>query len=187
MKEGAENPVFKEGEYERRLSEAYKAHADELFRHACLRLPSRERALEITQDCFVRAFQYLKRGEEVREFRPFLYRVLKNLIIDEYRRGKTESLEALVDEEAGETIDALVPPDETNTLESAVSRMDGAQALSALRELPEPYREVLTLRYVDGLSPKEIAQLSGERENAISVRIHRGLKKLKAALYPDEL
>lgn len=186
MKERAERPVYKQGEYERIFSEAYEAHADELFRHACLRLPSRERALEITQDCFVRAFEYVKRGEEVREYQAFLYRVLKNLIIDEYRRGKTESLEALVDEEAGETVDALVPPDETNTLESAVARMDGAQALSALKELPESYREVLTLRYVDGLSPKEIAELSGERENAVSVRIHRGLKKLKAILYPNE-
>lgn len=173
-------------EYERTFTEAYERHADELFRHAFIRLSSRERALELVQDTYLRTWDYLTKGEEVREFRPFLFRVLKNLIIDEYRKQKSESLEALVDEEAGETIDALVPPDETNTLESAIARFDGAQALAALSALPDSYKEVLALRYVDGLSPKEIAQMNGERENAVSVRIHRGLKKLKEHLYPNE-
>jgi DNA-directed RNA polymerase specialized sigma24 family protein len=38
------------------------------------------------------------------------------------------------------------------------------------------------MRYVDGLSPQEIAGLIGESENVVSVRVHRGLKKLRALL-----
>ena len=41
------------------------------------------------------------------------------------------------------------------------------------------YREVLTLRYIDGLGPKEISELIEETENVVSVRIHRALKALK--------
>lgn len=173
-------------EYERNFEEAFNAHADELFRHAAVRLPSRERALEITQDCFLKAWEYASRGEEIREFRPFLYRILKNLIIDEYRKHKTESLEGLVDEEEGEHIDTLLPPDETNTLEAAVARLDGAKALAALPNLPLSYREVLTFRYVDGLSPSEIAKVLETNENVVSVRIHRGLKRLRELLYGNE-
>ncbi|KKW19080.1 MAG: RNA polymerase, sigma-24 subunit, ECF subfamily [Candidatus Adlerbacteria bacterium GW2011_GWC1_50_9] len=82
-------------------------------------------------------------------------------------------------------VDDLLPPDESNTLERAVERHEGATALEALQKLPEPYREAIVLRYIDQLSPGEIADIVGESENAVSVRIHRGLKKLRAILEPD--
>jgi RNA polymerase sigma-70 factor (ECF subfamily) len=163
------------------FGEAYELYSDELFRHCSMRLKDRERALEITQEAFVRAWQYIQRGEEVRELRPFLYRTLKNLIIDEYRKHKSVSLEAMTDPE-GEGVEHLLPPDETNTLESAIDRFDGRIALERVKDLSENYREVLLLRYVDGLSPKEIAHEISETENAVSVRLHRGLKKLRELL-----
>ncbi len=168
----------------REFGEAYERYSDELFRHATLRLSDRERALEITQEAFVRAWQYMQRGEEVRELRPFLYRTLRNLIIDEYRKHKTTSLEGMLTEDS-EGVDHLLPPDETNTLEAAIDRFEGTRALAKLAELPDNYREVLVMRYVDGLSPSEIAEEIGETENAVSVRIHRGLKKLKVLLEPQ--
>ena len=63
-----------------------------------------------------------------------------------------------------------------------MGRHEGARALKALEELPEPYREAVVMRYVDGLSPTEIARTIGESENVVSVRVHRGLKKLKSLL-----
>lgn len=166
------------------FGEAYERYSDELFRHCAMRLSDRERALELTQEAFVRAWQYIQRGEEVRELRPFLYRTLRNLIIDEYRKYKSVSLEAMAGEE-DESAEYLLPPDETNTLETAIDRFDGKLALERLQELQENYRDVLLLRYVDGLSPKEIAKEIGESENAVSVRIHRGLKKLRELLEPE--
>jgi len=91
----------------------------------------------------------------------------------------------MVEDTEGGSIEALLPPDETNTLEAAIDRFEGARALEALKLLPDAYKEVLILRYVDGLSPKEIAQSLDENENAVSVRVHRGLKKLKELLEPD--
>lgn len=162
---------------------AFEAYSDELFRHASMRLSDRERALELTQECFAKAWEYAQKGSEIQELRPFLYRTLRNLIIDEYRRKKSVSLEGLVAGEDDErSVEDLLPPDESNTLEAAVERFDGKRALAALQELPELYREALTLRYVDGLNPGEIGAIVGESENAVSVRIHRGLKKLKALL-----
>jgi RNA polymerase sigma-70 factor (ECF subfamily) len=166
------------------FGDAYERYSDELFRHCSLRLSDRERAVELMQETFVRAWQYMQRGEEVREIRPFLYRTLRNLIIDEYRKHKSTSLEAMADPE-GEGVEHLLPPDETNTLEAAIGRFDGVRALERLKELPDNYREVLIMRYVDGLSPGEIAEEIDETENAVSVRIHRGLKKLKVLLEPD--
>jgi RNA polymerase sigma-70 factor, ECF subfamily len=173
------------GDVDREFQNAYERYSDELFRHCSLRLSDRDRALEITQDTFLRTFEYAKRGGDIRDYRPFLYRTLHNLIIDEYRRSKSVSLEGLVKEEEGETVESILPPDETNTLEKAIDRFDGKRALAALQEVSEPYREALLLRYVEGLSPSEIAAYIGTSENVVSVRIHRGLKKLRAILEPE--
>lgn len=165
------------------FGEAYERYSDELFRHCAIRLSDRERALDITQEAFLKTWEYMTKGNEVRELRPFLYRTLHNLIIDEYRKHKSLSLESMVRSEDGDgDIESLMPADESNTLESAIDRFDGKRVLETLQELPDSYREVLVMRYVDGFSPKEIADAIGESENAVSVRVHRGLKKLKVLL-----
>ncbi len=171
---------------EKQFTAAFERYADELFRHATLRLSDRERALDLTQETFLRAWAYVSRGEEIRDYRPFFYRTLRNLIVDEYRKHKTTSLEQLVESgEGGETIESLLPADETNALEAAMDRFDGKRALEALTKLTDPYREVLALRYIEGLSPKEIAESIEESENVVSVRIHRGLKKLRTLMEPE--
>ena len=163
------------------FSDAFEAYNDELFRHCSLRLRDRERAVELTQECFLRAWDYLQKGEEIRELRPFLYRTLRHLIIDEYRRKKSVSLEGIA-EGSEMSVEDFLPADESNTLEAAMGRFEGERILERLNDLPELYREALTLRYVDGLSPKEIAEIGGESENVVSVRVHRALKKLKELL-----
>jgi len=187
MKGFAPPPVIPMREHTKRTFEdAYKRYSDELFRHCYLRVSDRERALEITQEAFLRTWEYIERGNEVFELRPFLYRTLKNLIIDEYRKMKSQSLEAMVEGTEG-NVEALLPQDESNTLEAAIDRFEGAHALEALKELPQDYQEVLLLRYVEGLSPKEIAEELHENENAVSVRVHRGLKKLRELLEKESL
>lgn len=160
---------------------AFNDYGDELFRHAFMRVNDRERALELVQEAFMRTMEYAQKGGEIRQMRPFLYRTLRHLIIDEYRRHKATSLEQMAAGGERETEEYL-PPDESNTLEAAVNRHEGARALAALKEMPEPYREALTLRYVDSLTIGEIAGIVGESENVVSVRLHRGLKKLRSML-----
>jgi RNA polymerase sigma-70 factor (ECF subfamily) len=167
------------------FEEAFEAYSDELFRHASIRLSDRERALELTQETFMKVWQYAQKGgQDIKSLRPFLYRTLRNLIIDEYRKHKAVSLEAMA-ERAQMDVEDYMTPDESNTLEAAVGRHEGKRALAALKDLAEPYREAVVMRYIDGLSPQEIAKAIGESENVVSVRVHRGLKKLRAILETD--
>lgn len=167
-----------------KFEQAFERYSDELFRHCSLRLSDRERALEITQETFLRVWEYIEKGGEIREFRAFLYRTLRNLIVDEYRKHKAVSLESMIDEGEGEGVETLLPRDETNTIEAALERFEGAAALKALEKVPDLYKEVLVLRYIEGLTPREIAQVTEESENVVSVRLHRGLKKLRTILEP---
>lgn len=167
---------------QKQFGEAFERYSDELFRHCLFRISDRDRALELTQEAFLRAWEFIERGGEVRSLKSFLYQVLRNLIIDEYRKKKTQSLDALqVDDEGGE-MESMVPRDEADAMEAAMDRFDGERSLKTLRMLPEPYRETLVHRYIDGLSVQEIAGLLGASETAVSVRIHRGLKKMRLLL-----
>src|SRR3989344_5200892 len=97
---------------------AFEAYNDELFRHASMRLKDRDRAIELTQECFMKVWEYAQKGGEIRELRPFLYRTLRHLIIDEYRRKKPVSLEQMVEGVGDErSVEDLLPQDESNTLE----------------------------------------------------------------------
>src|SRR3989344_878804 len=161
--------------------EAYDAYGDAIFRHCYFRLSDREKAMDLTQETFTRAWDYLVQGKEVGSWKPFLYRVAYNLVIEEYRKRKVASLDVMLEEEmAGERVIPELRDEES--AERLIDRLDGAQALKAMSKLPAHYREVLTLRFVDGLSPKEIALFLEERENTVSVRIHRALHHLKEIL-----
>ena len=165
------------------FKEAFEKHSDELFRHARMRLPSHDRALELTQEAFLKTWEYLRKGEIVENYRAFLYRSLNNLIIDEYRKKKTQSLDALLENpETTGAVEGKLLRDEFDMLETAATQFDAKKAMQAIHKLPDMYRVVIVMRYIDGLSPSEIAEHIRETENTVSVRIHRGIRKLRDLL-----
>ena len=170
--------------HEDRFLTAFDEYGDALFRHAFLRLSDRERAIDIVHDTFTKVWSYIRQGYEIENFRPFLYKVLNNLIIDEYRKIKESSLDAILETD-GVDEGAFAELSES-TVESLAATLDGKKAFAALETLPEQYREVLILRFVDGLGPKEIAALIEDTENAVSVRLHRGLKLLRQHIESKE-
>lgn len=170
--------------YEARFLNAFEEYSDALFRHAILRLSDRERATDLVHDTFTKVWSYVRAGHEVEAFRPFLYKVLNNLIVDEYRKQRDVSLDALFEKEGVDerTFDEL----SESTVESLAATIDGKKAFEVLETLPDVYREVIVLRFVDGLGPKEISELVEESENVVSVRIHRGLKLLRDHIEREE-
>lgn len=172
------------GNHEERFLKAFEEYNDALFRHAFLRISDRERAIDVVHDTFTKVWTYVRNGHEVDQFRPFLYKVLNNLIIDEYRKNKEASLDALmaIDGVDEGTFDEL----SENTVESLAATLDGKKAFDMLKEIPDTYKEVIILKFVDGLGPKEISALLEESENVISVRLNRGLKILRQMIESKE-
>ncbi len=169
--------------HEVRFLRAFDEYSDALFRHASLRLSDRERAIELVHDTYTKAWGYVREGNEVESYRPFLYKILGNLIIDEYRRRRTESLDAILVEEGMHSgrFDEL----KEGSLEETLLALDAKRIVETMRELPQMYQEVLTLRFVDGLGPKDIAALIEESENVVSVRLNRGVKMLKELVHKN--
>lgn len=169
---------------EKEFTEAYEEYADSLFRHCYFRVSNRERALELTQEAFMKTWNSVQQGKEIQNYRAFLFRVLNNLIIDEYRKKKSSSLDALLEKEGvneGSFEDLT-----TGSLEEEMGKVElsfqSEQLETALKKLPESYRSIIVMRYINELRPKEIADILKESENVVSVRINRGLKKLREHL-----
>jgi RNA polymerase sigma factor (sigma-70 family) len=154
---------------------AYDELSQALFRHCFFRVSNREVALDMVQDGFTKTWQHLVAGNEIKNLKAFLYQVMNNLIIDYYRKSKSLSLDALME-------DGFDSSDKTVNTESSAEL---ALVMRALPQLERHDREVIVFRHIDGLSVGEIAEIIGESENVVSVRLHRALKKLKEVVNPE--
>lgn len=155
---------------ERDFLAAYDAHANALFRHCMIRIRDREIAKDIVQETFTKTWVYLSEGKKIDHIRAFLYRVANNLIVDGARRKHTSSLDTMIDEDGFEPVD--------DTLKDPAEVPQVREAMQLLRSLDEIYRTVITMRFIDELPPREIANILGVTENVVSVRIHRGIERL---------
>src|SRR3989344_5198081 len=158
-------------EIEKKFLKMYADYADAIFRHCFFRLAyDREKAKDLVQDTFTKTWNYLAQGKNIANPRAFLYKVATNLIINAYAKKKDLSLENLQEQGFDPGLDQR---------DSLYNFLDGRQMLKDLDQLDPQYSQVVVMRYIDDLSPKEIAEILGESENVVSVRIHRGLKKIR--------
>lgn len=155
---------------------AYEEHSEALFRHCTYKIGDPDLAKDLLQEAFTKTWTYLTKGQVVKNIRAFLYKILNNLIIDEYRKKKNSSLDTLMEDGFDRKIE------ESSTAEEKV---DGAIALDTLKKLPEPYRAVLFMKFVEQLSLKEIAARTRQTQNTVAVKIHRGLAKMKALFHRE--
>ena len=125
---------------------------------------------DLVQDTFIKTWSYLVKGGKIEIMKAFLYHVLNNLIIDQYRKHKTTSLDALAEK-------GFEPSE--NSSEKIINVLDGKAALLLIAHLPEAYQKVMRMRYAQDLSLEEMSLITGQTKNSIAVQIHRGLIKLK--------
>lgn len=161
---------------EQQFLAAYDMYADAIFRHCALRLGDRELGRDLMQETFIRVWQSLKDGTKIGHMRGFLYKVANHLIIDVARRRKLrteDSLEEMHEEHGFDIVDPSQDP---------MRATQGSMVIEMIERLEEPYRTAIVMRYIDGLPPRDIAELLGVSPNVVSVRVHRGLEFLSALL-----
>ncbi len=156
----------------------YDEYSDRIYRYCYFRVYDSEKAKDLVQEVFLRTWQYIAKGEEIQNIQAFLYRVALNSIINDSRKKKPVSLNDLQD--------AGFDP-ASDSYKRFPNAIDGRSIVAALDKLlDDKHRDVVILRYINDLDPKEIAQVTGDSVNVISVRLHRALKQLRAILPPLE-
>jgi RNA polymerase sigma-70 factor, ECF subfamily len=121
---------------------------------------------DVMQEVFITAYRKLRDLRDGAAFAGWITRIARNRAED-FRRGAAEFLE--LDRDHG-------------TPASQDDAAEAAQALGAIRALPEAYRETLILRLVEGMSGAEIAERTGLTAASVRVNIHRGMQLLREAL-----
>lgn len=149
-------------------------HQQRAYRVARALVSSREDALDLAQDAFLRVFRSLERFDFEHEFTTWLYRIVTNLGIDHLRKRRVvfstsvgEGDEAdfdLLDENAPRP-DAALEQEET-----------AARVRAIIDRLPPHFRSVLALRELEGLPCTEIARIVGATHVTVRWRLHRGRK-----------
>lgn len=161
------------------FSALYDHYIAQIYRFVYLKTGSKPEAEDLTHDVFLSAWQnigsYRHKGFP---FSSWLYQIARNKVIDHYRTKKftapiDETTEALADL----TIQADVATDQSMTL---------ARIQSAMRELSDEHQNILIMRFVDDLTPFEIAQALGKTEGAVRLMQHRAIKNLRAILSDTE-
>lgn len=153
----------------------YSAQSDAVFRFCLIRTRERETALDITQETFLRFWKVIVKGDAIANERALLFTIARHLVIDWFRVKKSLSLEAMTE---NEEIPEVALPETTGEGATELDKADARLIVEKLEELDAPYREVVSLRFVEGLQPKEIAGIIGVSVNVVSVRIHRGIRAL---------
>lgn len=153
------------------MTNAYEANQSNLTRRAVYKTSDFDLSEDLVQSTFLKTLLYLQKGGQIDTMRAFLNHVLNDLIVDEYRKRKTVSLDVLLEQGFYPKIDYT---------EQLINILDGKQMIALIEQLPEKYKRVIKMRYVQGLTVKEIAALTEQSRNTVSVQSYRGLRKLAA-------
>ena len=160
----------------KQFSKIYDQYINKIYRFIFLKVNSQEIAEDLTSEVFVRGWDKVRTGEDIKNIQAFLYQIARNLVIDHYReKGRVRTIST-------EDVSILDPGPSLE--EKAQLDSELGQVRFALAKMNEDYADVVVWRYLDHLSTSEIAKILNKSEGAVRVMLHRALKDLRGEL-PD--
>lgn len=165
----------------------YDRHVDRIYGYALRETRDVAAAQDITAATFEKALRHI-RDFQWREagIAPWLYRIARNEIVQQYRRGKRQSQSVRLDDEALD-IDVRRDSRESRPIESAILSTESHRHLhEALARLSAADRDVLTLRFLEQLPTEAVALILDCSPNNVYLRLHRALGHLRDQLAAQE-
>lgn len=162
------------------FGDLYDLYVKPVYRYVYYRVDKAE-VEDVVENVFVKVWENLdkyKPGES--PFSSWLFRVAHNLVVDHYRyHRKHISLRERLPKHLNQSDDS--------PLDWAHQRLNQQKLREALRELKEPYQQVLVLKYLNGFSTQEIAEVLQRNEGNVRILQHRALKALREILEKNGL
>jgi RNA polymerase sigma-70 factor (ECF subfamily) len=158
---------------------------DALYNTAYRMTRNAEDAEDLVQETYLKAYRYYDKFEEGTNFKAWLFKIMKNTFINNYRKQQQapresdfadieDSFEIAVAKEAGGQTRSPEEEFLENVLDEDVQR--------ALDELPTDYRMVVLLADLEGFSYKEIAEILEVPVGTVMSRLYRGRRLMEAAM-----
>ena len=156
------------------------------YRFSLLVCGHQEDAEDVMQEALLKTYQHVKQISEPDAFRTWLYTTVRNACLMKRRRHVGEPTKFVsIEQSAGEDDRMSVSEVADESLRADQRMIDGwmdARLRAALKELPAPYRTVLVMREIEGLSTKEVATITEVSEANVKTRLHRARLMLRRRL-----
>ncbi len=158
----------------------FSRYEKRIYNFLLRRIGDVDRAKDLFQETFLRLHRNRDNFDTRRSFAAWFYTIVNNLVRDELRMKRGIQFEAI---EAEDTLPAssVATPEESRSMSETKVKVDGA-----LKNLPEPQREVLLLSRFEDLSHNEIAGITGKSEAAVRQLLYRALQNLRRQLHDIE-
>ncbi|MDM5329356.1 RNA polymerase sigma factor SigW [Neobacillus sp. CF12] len=165
------------------FAEIVEIYSNSIYQLGYRMLGNRHEAEDVAQEAFIRAYVNIKSFNQDLKFSTWLFRIATNLCIDRIRKKKPDYyLDAEVSGTDGLTMysqlssNAPLPENELESLELQET------VQKEILKLPEKYRSVIVLKYIEELSLNEISEILDMPLGTVKTRIHRGREALRQQL-----
>lgn len=169
---------------QKRFETHLNPHLDGAYRIAFNLAGNGDDASDLLQESALRAFRSFHTFQEGTNFRAWFYRIITNLFLEWARKRQREHL---INEDVNVYLNTYFQNDSSHSsspVADVMENMDIKHVHEAIHALPEEYRVVATLYFIDDLSYQEIAHIVDCPVGTVRSRLHRGRRQLKRALRP---
>jgi len=180
-KVAAQNQVAKRKAFEKEAL----PHMDALYRTALRMTKNQGDAEDLVQETMVKAYRFWDKFEPGSNCRAWLFKIMTNIFINEYRSKSRTPVSVNVDEIDDNFLYgqlAQLPPDRTPE-DNLFAKIFDDDVKKAIEELPDDFRLVVVLSFLEGFSYQEIADIADLQLGTVKSRLHRGRKLLQKQLY----
>ena len=159
------------------FGDLYGVYLDSIYRYVFYHIRDKMIAEDITQEVFIKAWKAIGscKGRE-QTFSAWLYRIAHNQVVDELRR--TQRRPAI-------EITAESLPGNSDVEKDTEVKLEWEQTLETISYLPEKQRQVIILKFIEGMDNREIEQVTGSSQNAIRVLQMRALNTLRQQMHKE--
>jgi len=137
---------------------------------------SAESAEDITQEVFVKVWKNLKKFDQKKDFKPWIFHIAKNTAIDFLRKKKSIPFSRFENEKGQNPLVENIAATPVNIIGKL---SDKETVITAMEGLTEKEQKIITMRHTDGMSFKEIAEAFDESINTVKSRYRRVLGNLR--------
>jgi RNA polymerase sigma-70 factor (ECF subfamily) len=151
----------------------YDIYLEPIYRYVYHHVGESKTAEDIAQEVFIKAWKAIKscRGKE-KTFKSWLYRIAHNHTVDYFRCRRNEP--RIDDQNVAENLDS---PDAS--LDETEEEYEIERVLSEMTSLPDSQRQVVILKFLEGLDNREVSRIMGKSQGAIRVLQVRALAGLR--------
>jgi RNA polymerase sigma-70 factor (ECF subfamily) len=160
-----------------------RQHRPRVFRFLLASLRDRETAENLTQDCFIRAYQARDRFRGASSIATWFLQIAANLARSHESSGRLKFWRRSLHRDADVAEIGSAIPDRQQSPEDQAAIREQVQSIwSAAATLPERQRTVFLLRFVEDMDLLEIAEVTGMREGTVKAHLFRALQSVRARL-----